>query len=97
MKFEQIEVGMLLTEGLVVRTMEAGTTKFWGDERSITMFYLNDSFYGTCSRAVKEDEEFTILHPTGCSEYKDAGSGGFRISRSGNARQDKTIASAGHT
>lgn len=70
-KFEQLEVGMLTDVGLIVRIGEAGTDKFWGNERYIAVFDLNDSYYGVGCRLVRADEEFEILHPPGCKEYKD--------------------------
>jgi len=68
--FNKLEIGMMTTEGLIVRTGEANSDRFHGDNAFIYTFDLNDSYYGMVSRTVKENEEFEILHEPGTEEYR---------------------------
>lgn len=70
MKFENLKVGMLTTAGLVIRIIEAGEDRFWGDEKSIMFIDLNDAYWGQAARSVSDDEEFLIIHERGTEEYK---------------------------
>ena len=68
--FDKLEGGMLTDHGLIVRFGAVGTDPFWTDSAFISMFDLDDNYYGRSSRAVKAGEEFEILHEPGTEEYR---------------------------
>lgn len=70
MKFEDLKPGMLTNAGLIVSADPPGTTKIFGESKSIRFFDGHDAYYGKCSRFVKDGEEFEILHEIGSKGYK---------------------------
>lgn len=71
MKFEDIKPGMLLPDGLVLRTIPAGTTNFYKDDNAITLFCIHDPYMGPISH-VYHDDDVTELHPMYSLEYVKA-------------------------
>jgi len=68
MKFNDIKPGMLLPDGLVLKTIPAGTSKFYKDENAITLFCIHDPYMGPVSH-VHCDDDTTELHPMYSLEY----------------------------
>jgi len=71
MKFEDLEVGMLINDGLITDLVLAGTTDHWGDVSAVTYFCSQDAYHGQCSRVFHDDmADFEIRHPMGTDAYK---------------------------
>ena len=73
MKFEDLEVGMLTTDGLITNLVPAGTGTMFGDKPAVGFFCLHDAYYGEAHRTFEdEDNVGNIVHDIGTLEYKVA-------------------------
>ena len=91
MKFEDLEVGMLINDGLITALTAAGTSEYWGDSAAVTYFCIQDAYYGQCSRVFHDDmQDFEVLHAIGTPEYEKAVQGLIekRISAQFDAAED---------
>ena len=77
MKFDELKPGMLVKdEGLLRDIVINGKSSkgepisIFGGKNAISFFDINDPYYGSCSRAVKDNTNFEILHEIGSIEYK---------------------------
>lgn len=69
MKIEELEPGMLTTEGLVVNVEEDGCSGNY----ELRYFCIHDSYHGQVIRFISnhDDRDFEILHEIGSAEYRN--------------------------
>ena len=72
MKFNELEIGMLIDDGLITGLVEPGSSEHWGENGAVTYICIQDPYLGQCSRSYNPDfaGDFEILHPVGTPEYE---------------------------
>ena len=75
MKFKDLEVGMLIDDGLITELRKAGSgngdamDQYWEANNAVTCFMSQDAYIGQGTYACDDEREFEIVHERGSDEY----------------------------
>ena len=74
MKFEDLEVGMLVKDGLITELYVAGTDDkrdhYWSGNNAVTFFMIEDAYIGQGTIQSDSEREYTEVHKRGTNGYK---------------------------
>ena len=94
MKFDDLKVGMMISDGLITRLHKSGTDSqldlFWSGRNAVTCIMVQGAYHGQSSFACDNDQEFEEIAERGSYEYvKNIGEmAGERLSAVDHALED---------